>query len=109
MPKQKSHLIKVQINSVNKRCKVSREFILVQPGDRVSFRNQTSDDAHIHVSEDKLFKNPQFRIVPGGEKTVEVRKVQCGIYPYAVYCDCSRKFCTGSSMPIIIIPRHFSF
>lgn len=86
-------------------CKVSHEFMVVLPGRQVRFVNRTEEEVLIHVSEDGLFKSPRFNILPGEDTTLTVGEVQRGIYPYAVFCKCNGEFCTGSSMPIIIVPR----
>jgi len=105
MPKSKKHVTEVKITSGKAACKVSSEFVVAKAGDRIMFRNQTGGKVHIHVSDDRLFKRPMFTVPPGHQETQVVRKTPRGIYPYAVFCEHSKRFCTGSSMPIIIVPR----
>jgi len=105
MPELTKRLTEVRITCGKTSCKVSEAFVLALPGDRIRFVNQTAADAHVHVSEENLFDDARFTISAGRVKTMMVREVQRGFYPYAVFCDCKGKFCTGSSMPIIIIPR----
>jgi hypothetical protein len=105
MPKLKHHLTEVKITSGKTICKVSRAFVVALPGDKIKFRNGTKAKVHVHVSDDKLFVSPMFAILPGHEKTWVVQKVRRGVYPYAVFSEQKARFCIGSSMPIIIVPR----
>ena len=105
MPKAKRNLSEVKISSSKTTCKVSRPFVVVQTGDRIRFRNRTAGKIHVQVSENRLFASSMFSILPSHEKTVVARKVHRGVYPYAVFCEHKARFCIGSSMPIIIVPR----
>ncbi|MEW5796986.1 MAG: hypothetical protein AB1772_11580 [Candidatus Zixiibacteriota bacterium] len=105
MPKRKSKLEKVRITSGLTSCKVSPGFVIAVPGDRIKFCNRTSGVVYVHVSDDKLFDEPRFKIAAGRDRTQKVKGVERGIYPYAVFCAANRAFGTGSSMPIIIVPR----
>ena len=105
MPKAKKKLHLVSISSGKKGCKVSRPFLVTTPGDRVRFQNKTKGKVYLHISEDKLFVKAMFTIVSGMTLTQTTRRVNRGVYPYAVFCEEKAKFCTGSSMPIIIVPR----
>jgi len=105
MPKLKKRLTEVRITSGAIACKVSCPFVVVQSGDRIKFRNQTAGKVHIQVSDDRLFVRPMFTISARHDKTLIVRKTHRGVYPYAVFCHHRARFCTGSSMPIIIVPR----
>jgi len=105
MPVPMSMNNEVLITCGERGCKVSRAFVISLPGKTVRFVNQTKKDVFIHVSHDKVFKTSRFSLTPGQDKTLTVRRVQRGIYPFAVFCKCNGEFCTGSSMPIIIVPR----
>lgn len=105
MPKAKRKLWEVKISSGKTTCKVSRSFVEVQTGDRIRFRNRTAGKIHVQVSENRLFGNSMFTIQPNHDKTVITHKVGRGVYPYAVFCEHKARFCIGSSMPIIIVPR----
>jgi hypothetical protein len=105
MKKSKSRTMEVRITCGKKSCKVSSDYIVVEQGKSVKFRNLTKDVVHIQVSDDALFKFPIFTIAKGKNESQVVRNVRRGIYPYAVFCVENGKFCTGSSMPIIIVPR----
>ncbi len=104
MPVLTKPLTEVKITCGKTSCKVSRAFVLAQPSRKIRFANQTGADVHVHVSEENLCNPEQFTIAAGRAKTIVVGKVQRGFYPYAVFCECCGKFCSGSSMPIIIIP-----
>lgn len=104
MPKLTRGVTEVRITCGKASCKVSRAYVLARPGGRIRFANRTGGDVHVHMSERRLCDDDRFTIERGGTKSVMIRKVQRGLYPYAVFCDCCGKFCTGSSMPIIIIP-----
>ncbi len=105
MPKSKKHVVEVKITSGKTACKVSREFVIALPGDKIKFHNSTKAKVYVYVSNDDLFHDPMFKIPKGGYVVKLVRKVQRGIYPYAVYCEEKTRFCSGSSMPIIILPK----
>ena len=105
MPKVTKRRTVVRITCGKTSCKVSRAFVLTRPGGRIWFANRTGADIHVHISEKRLCGDDRFTIAKGQEKSILIRKVQRGFYPYAVFCDCCGKFCTGSSMPIIIIPK----
>ena len=105
MPKSKKHLVEVKITSGKTACKVSRAFVIALPGDKIKFRNSTKAKIYVHASDDRLFVRPMFTISPGHEMTKVIGKVHRGIYPYAVFCEHKARFCIGSSMPIIIVPR----
>lgn len=105
MPELTKRLTEVRITCGKLSCKVSPPFVLAHVGSRIRFVNRTAADVHVHISEEKLCVDDRFTIAAGRAKSILIRKVQRGIYPYAVYCDCCGRFCTGSSMPIIIIPK----
>lgn len=95
----------VRIKCGPTRCTVSRPSIVAKSGDRVRFHNGCRDTIYIQVSHEKLFAPPQFKVSAGQDRVVRVRKVLRGVYPYAVFCRKNARFCVGSSMPIIIVPR----
>ncbi len=105
MPKAKKKLHLVSISSGKKGCKVSRPFLVTSVGDKVRFQNKTKGKVYLHMSEDDIFRKAMFTIVRGMSLTQTTRRVNRGVYPYAVFCEEKAKFCTGSSMPIIIVPR----
>ncbi|MCM2273089.1 MAG: hypothetical protein NDJ18_11110 [candidate division Zixibacteria bacterium] len=105
MSKAKKQLHVVSISSGKKGCKVSRPFLVTNPGDKVKFQNKTKGKVYLHISEDKIFKKGMFSVAKGKTLTQVTRRVNRGVYPYAVFCEEKAKFCTGSSMPIIIVPR----
>ena len=127
MPKPRTHLIEVKVPRGRTVCKVSRAVVVVKSGDWIKFRNRTTGRVYVQVSDDvfrasaavlsggrikfhqgpnyRLFDKPEFMMPPGRDETLRVRKVHCGVYPYAVYCVQRSRFGTGSSMPIIIVPR----
>lgn len=129
MPTPKTHLIEVRVKTIKhqKVCKVSRASVVIKSGDRIRFRNRTTDKIHVQVSHDvfhasvvvvsgggitfaqvphhRLFGKSMFTIPAGHDTTLRPTKPHPGLYPYAVFCDQQRKFCTGSSMPIIIVPK----
>ena len=105
MPKAKKRLHIVRISSGKKGCKVSQPFLVTNPGDKVRFQNKTKGKVYLHMSEDDIFKKAMFKIAPAMTLTQTTRRVNRGVYPYAVFCAEKEKFCTGSSMPIIIVPR----
>jgi len=88
-----------------RKCGVSRPLILVKTGDWVKFYNPTPDWIYIQFSDNSLFPARPFKIASGRHKTLRVRRARRGIYPYAVFCAHHSRFCTASSMPIIIVPR----
>jgi hypothetical protein len=107
MKKKKSRTLPVKtipIKSGKGHCSVSQPFVVVQQSQGVKFQNGSKGKVHVHVSDDGLFSEPVFSLDKGKDKTQVVRSVPRGIYPYAVYCEENDGFCTGSSMPIIIVP-----
>ncbi len=98
-------------------CKVEPgEFIVELGGEeivnKINFYNDTSGLVKLLFSEECLHLNPTDKVNPSTVeihqkkiRTVPIRKVQRGIYPYAVYCECCNGFATASSMPIIIIRK----
>lgn len=101
----KTHLVEVKAPSGRTACKVSRAFVVIKSRDRIKFRNRTTGKVHVQVSDDRLFDNPMFTILPGQEITLATRTLHRGVYPYAVFCEQKARFCTGLSMPIIIVPK----
>ena len=96
----------VHIDCDQGSCTVREGEIDIKPGDKVKFHNPTEGFVSIVFSEELLFlPDSKIKIEKGKDRTVTAQKVQRGIYPYAVYCECIQDFATASSMPIIIIKR----
>lgn len=96
-------------------CSVDPGVVVAMPGCRIRFENLTSDEVHIQGSAQELFvktgrgrrglRRPGFKLAPRTSLTLAVGRLKRGAYPYAVFCECTAKYCTGGSMPIIIVPR----
>jgi uncharacterized protein YlzI (FlbEa/FlbD family) len=107
----------VTIKMYGNSCKVEPgEFIVESGGEeivnKINFYNETSGLVKLLFSEVCLHLDPADKVNPstvdieqGEIKGIPIRKVQRGIYPYAVYCECCNDFATASSMPIIIIRK----
>jgi len=103
MPKKKPSTVKVRIVREDGQCKVKPSMITVQPGQTVEFHKKVDATVYVQVSEiGQTFKIK--RSESDGSLTVP-KKTRMGIYPYAIFCYEKKAFCTGSSMPIIIVPR----
>ena len=77
--------------------------ITVKPGTTIAFQKTAGETVYIQASEIGVaFKIK--KTATGGLLKVP-KKTPMGIYPYAVFCYEKKAFCTGSSMPIIIVPR----
>ncbi len=94
----------IRISSGKGHCRVSEPFVVVSQTQKVKFQNGTKGRVHVHISDDALFKKAIFMLPKGAAITQPVRSVARGVYPYAVFCEENHDFCTGSSMPIIIVP-----
>lgn len=96
-------------------CSVDPGVVVAMPGCHIKFENLSTDDVYIQGSAGELFLKkgsgrrnfqlPSYKIRPLASATFAVGRLKRGIYPYAVFCNCTMKFCTGGSMPIIIVPR----
>ncbi len=96
-------------------CKVAPGVIVAMPGCRVRFENSSSGAIHVQGSTPELFvevsslkrklKPFGFSIDPGRHKTLKIGTLKRGAYPYAVFCEAHSRYCVGSSMPIIIVPK----
>jgi plastocyanin len=102
-PRRKPRKLTVRIICGGHQCKVTPSVMIVKPGQTVRFEKVAGETVHIQVSE----IGRQFdieKLETRGHLTVP-KKTPMGIYPYAVFCYEEKSFCTGSSMPIIIVPR----
>ena len=108
-------LTMVNIKGGSTTCSVDPGVMVAMPGCRIKFVNLTSDEVHIQGSARELFVKPVrgyrgvgghgFKVRPRANVTLAVGRLKRGVYPYAVFCECTSKYCTGGSMPIIIVPR----
>ena len=93
--------VNVTITCKKGGCKVHPSVILVHPDQKIVFHKAAAGTVYVQVSEIgrafKFKKQKHSLRIP--------RKTRMGIFPYAVFCYKSKAFCTGSSMPIIIVPR----
>jgi len=102
MPK-KSKTVMVDIVRVGRSCKIKPSVIRARRGDTIQFNKAASSTVYFQVS----------RIGTGFSAKKKTTKrnftipstAQPGKHPYAVFCYERKAFCTGSSMPIIIVPR----
>jgi plastocyanin len=97
--------VDVDIACIDGICKVTPADVVVATGDTVNFRNLTGGDISIQFSEECLFSKEKENVVKDATRPFPVQMVQRGVYPYAVYCECTKDFAVGASMPIIIIKR----
>jgi plastocyanin len=97
--------VEVHVECVDGVCKVLPAEIIVGAGDKVHFKNLTDGTASIQFSEECLFQGTKAVIAAQKELGFLVQRAQRGVYPYAVYCECTGDFAVGASMPIIIIKR----
>ena len=95
--------VKVRITDVGGHCKVEPGIIVVNPGQTIKFTKAIPGAIYIQVSgmrrKTTIKENEDV-----GELEIAASS-RVGIYPYAVFCYERKAFCTGSSMPIIIVPR----
>ena len=102
-PRRKSGKLTVRIMCGGRQCKVKPSVIIAKPGQTVRFEKTAGETVYVQASE----IGNQFdikKLSTRGHLKVP-RKTPMGIYPYAVFCYEKKSFCTGSSMPIIIVPR----
>ncbi|HVP06392.1 MAG TPA: hypothetical protein VMS71_01020 [Candidatus Acidoferrum sp.] len=100
MKKRKS--VKVHIKKIAGKYKVEPSCVWARPGETVEFIRTFPGVLYVQL----------WRIGRGFsmKKGVNVRRLKIakrtsiGIYPFAVFCYGQKTFCTGSSMPIIIVP-----
>lgn len=101
MSKRKMRTVRVRISCTDRHCRVYPRVSLVHPGQTVAFAKPGAETVFIQVSGiGKPFRSAgkqkcQFKVPKG---------TPVGIYPYAVFCYETAAYCTGSSMPIIIVP-----
>jgi hypothetical protein len=101
MKKRKKKQVNVTITCQKGKCKVHPSAAIAQPGGTVVFKKAAADTVYIQVS--KIGR--RFKIT--SERTYQLKipkTTRAGIYPYAAFCYEKAEFCTGSSMPIIIVP-----
>lgn len=100
MPMKK---VKVRITRVDGHCKVIPGIVVVNPGQTIQFTKAVPGAVYIQFSGmRRKLTIGKFSIK--GELVIS-GTTRVGIYPYAVFCYDKKEFCTGSSMPIIIVPR----
>ncbi len=95
--------VKVRITHVDGHCKVKPGIIVVNPGQTIVFTKAIPGAIYVQVSGMRCKATIKKNAVVGELKIAASTRV--GIYPYAVFCYERKAFCTGSSMPIIIVPR----
>ncbi len=102
MPRKatKKKLAGVKLTHTKHGCKVHPSKVKVKAGGTLTFHKAAMGTVYVQVFQiGRAFKftkkTHKFR-VPKGTKP--------GHYPYAVFCYKHAAFCTGSSMPIIIVP-----
>lgn len=94
---------KVKISFSHEKCKITPSVVRVDPGDSLEFKKPSRATICLQFSgvgrSGKVKKGIQ-------SVTMKVAKsVRAGRYPYAAFWYEEGAFCTGSSMPIIIVPR----
>ena len=101
MAKKKLPVVNVAITCKKGKCKIHPSVIIVRPGQTIEFDKSAVGKVYVQVSGIGGlfdFKAKKYSLtIP--------KKTRMGLYPYAVFCYKSKTFCTGSSMPIIIVPR----
>jgi len=98
--------VDVDITCIDGVCRVTPADVVVATGDTVNFNNLTNGEISIQFSEASLFSSVfPGKLGAGQPWGSPVQKVERGFYPYAVYCECTKDFAVGGSMPIIIIKR----
>jgi hypothetical protein len=101
--------IAVKETPVGDICTVAPGDVVVAKDYTINFVNLTGADIIIQFSEAGLFSTPlpdKDKITPAaGHWPAVVASGERGFYPYAVYCERTKSFAVGGSMPIIIIKR----
>ncbi len=102
MPEKKVKKTKVEIRLVDGHCKAVPGVILVDPGGVIQFDKKVTGSVYIQLSgiKRRLAITAKMK---SNKMTIPV-STGVGVYPYAVFCYDMKRFCTGSSMPIIIVP-----
>ena len=100
MPAPKKAKLSVTIAHKKGECHIHPSVVVVPAGRTVTFKKSIPGTVYVQVSRIgrpfKFKKNTRVLKIP--------RSTRMGIYPYAVFCYDRKDFCTGSSMPIIIVP-----
>ncbi|PWB74346.1 hypothetical protein C3F09_04070 [candidate division GN15 bacterium] len=102
MPAKKTKTVKVQIKVVDGHCKADPGIVLVRPGETIEFEKKLPGLVFIQIS--GMWRKPAFTKKKNTARFTLPVSTKVGCYPYAVFCDDNKEFCTGSSMPIIIVP-----
>lgn len=108
MPKvrrARSATVEVVVVRTPKGFVVRPAYVVVGVGDRIRWRNYTSDRIQVLLpnrtpGEERLAHDRSYNyttVIPAG--------AAAGFHPYAVYSNEARDFCMGESMPGVIIKR----
>ena len=101
MPK-KSKTVQVYIKCVGRKCVIKPSVIRARRGDKVQFNKPAFCTVYFQVSRiGRAFSASK----KAKKRTITIPgTAQRGRHPYAAFCYQRHAFCTGSSMPIIIVP-----
>ena len=93
----------VHIKLVKGRCRIKPSKVIVHRGGTVEFDKKVSGPVYVQVYDIGRSFSIKKKAKKGSFKVAKSTKP--GVHPYAVFCYDEKAFCTGSSMPIIIVPR----
>jgi len=98
--------VDVTVACVDGVCRVTPGEIVVNPGNIISFTNQTEGYVHIQFADHRVHSK-SITVPPGSTPhEVAVPAGLRGCFPFAVFCQSVHDFAIAGSMPIVIIvPR----
>jgi hypothetical protein len=105
MEQNDANVLNIVIEYDGTACRVDPGELDVEDQKKVRIHNKTKGKVSVSFSEETLFPVSKTHIDPEKHTDLIAKKVQRGIYPYAVYCEVTNDFATASSMPIIIVRR----
>jgi len=102
MPR-KHKTVNVWVTCPKGSCRIRPSVVKVHPGDSIKFHKPKAATIYFQFSGvGRSFKaKPESKSI----KLKIAKSSRPGKYPYAAFCYEKKAFCTGSSMPIIIVPR----
>ena len=102
MPR-KHKTVNVWVTCPKGRCKIRPSVVKVHPGDSIVFKKPKRATVYFQFS--GAARSFTAKAASKPKKLKIAKSTRPGKYPYAAFCYEKKAFCTGSSMPIIIVPR----